>query len=340
MYLASLYPDRIIVRYEHPKKSVTEQWADRLCKIEKPEYANLTGKRTSFGLSYQTRRKIRDTVSLLGQLSKPRTVYANKTKPIYNFRTNFITLTLPSKQVHPDQEIKGCLNNFLTTLRTVYGLKNYIWKAELQKNENIHFHLITDIFIPHQAIRYYWNKAVNVLGYVDRYQQIYQNLTLKEYAELRQIETFKALNGYQFGNKTNWKSPPTENVKNISNLSQLSYYVSKYVSKDFATEEDTTPEQLARIENFGRVWGRSQSLSAIKFTTRYNWDALKDFLKSLDREMKSFTTVVHDYHTALYINFESLNLNVKNWLKRKIYELGITYQYPFPHLRNSEILAD
>lgn len=335
MYLASLYPDRIIVRYEGTKRPVTEQWADRMLGSENRTYENLRKEKETYKLSYQTQRKIRDSASLLAQLSPPRTVYTPSKKPIYNFRNSFITLTLPTKQRHTDQVLKGALNNFLVNLRSVYGLKNYIWKAELQVNENIHFHIITDIYIPHQAIRYYWNKALDLLGYISEYKAKFEDLSLQEYAKLRGIPVSKALNGFLYGQKTKWESPGSENVQSVRSIAELSHYISKYVTKSLKDEEDLRTEDVDRIKNFGRVWARSHSLSKIKFTSRYNWTNLEAFIKTLDATFSSFTKVVHDYHTAYYINFKTLDAKVKAWLKRKIHELGITYQYPFPSAENA-----
>jgi len=67
------------------------------------------------------------------------------------YKLTFITLTLPSKQAHTDEEIKKVpFANFLQTLRRKYNMKYYIWKAEKQNNGNIHFHIITNSFIHHK----------------------------------------------------------------------------------------------------------------------------------------------------------------------------------------------
>ena len=44
------------------------------------------------------------------------------------YKLTFITLTLPSKQIHSDNEIKSkCLNQFLIELKKNYGVSRYIW---------------------------------------------------------------------------------------------------------------------------------------------------------------------------------------------------------------------
>lgn len=96
-----------------------------------------------------------------------------------NYMCTFLTLTLPAEQTHTDDEIvRHCLNPFLVYARKYFNVKYYIWKKELQQNGNIHFHLVTDKFIDHQALRRAWNRVINkghVTGvknpfdYVDRY---------------------------------------------------------------------------------------------------------------------------------------------------------------------------
>lgn len=90
----------------------------------------------------------------------------------------FVTLTLSSRQIHCDKTIKReCLNHFLIYLNRHYGVRNYVWKAELQKNGNIHYHIITDKFIPHQELRELWNTAQNRLSYVDMFDHSNPNST-------------------------------------------------------------------------------------------------------------------------------------------------------------------
>lgn len=330
MYIASLYPDRISVRYEHDNRSARTKWEERMITSKNASLANLEKNKTTWSLSYQTKRKMRDSVSYMSSMSRARTIKTPRGKFIYNFKTSFITLTLPSKQIHTDLEIKKCLNNFLTTMRQRFGLVNYVWKAELQKNENIHFHIITDVFIHHTVIRYYWNKALNVLGYVDRYSEQFSRMSLQEYAAYRNLPISQALNGFLFGRNSNWMSPATEQVKAVQNDSLISYYVAKYVTKEVQDGEVKSEEDKERILNFGRVWARSQSLSKVSFVTRYCWQNLKEFISSIDAAFESFHKVEFDYCTVYYFNFKGIVPAFKKWLYKKMTELAYSYGYPAP----------
>lgn len=102
---------------------------------------------------------------------------ASKLNPSY--KCTFVTLTLPSEQRHTDDELtRHCLNPFLSYARKYFKVKYYVWKKELQQNGNLHYHLVTDRYIDHVALRRAWNRVINkgkVTGvkepfdYVDRY---------------------------------------------------------------------------------------------------------------------------------------------------------------------------
>lgn len=91
----------------------------------------------------------------------------------------FLTLTLPAKQTHTDVELsKFAINPFLTYARKVWKVKYFIWKKELQKNGNLHYHLVTDRYIDAEYLRREWNRLLNrgevpgcstPFDYVDRY---------------------------------------------------------------------------------------------------------------------------------------------------------------------------
>ena len=70
----------------------------------------------------------------------------------------FVTLTLVAKQMHDDNWVKrNMLNTFLQWLRDSEGIENYLWRAEKQKNGNIHFHILIDRAISWRSIRTEWN---------------------------------------------------------------------------------------------------------------------------------------------------------------------------------------
>jgi hypothetical protein len=84
----------------------------------------------------------------------------------------FVTLTLPSKQQDTDRVIKNCiLYPFIDSIQRLYDVKNYVWKAEKQKNGNVHFHLVIDKYIRHELIRHQWNYHLEKKQYVTKYAE-------------------------------------------------------------------------------------------------------------------------------------------------------------------------
>src|SRR5690625_1883113 len=84
--------------------------------------------------------------------------------------------------MHTDKEIKElALNQLLVELRKHYDMQNYIWKAELQANKNIHFHIVTDAFVQFHALQLRWNRILSKLGYIASFRNIMLAMYFKTY---------------------------------------------------------------------------------------------------------------------------------------------------------------
>ena len=176
-------------------------------------------------ISAKARRRISHGIDWLLYLAKEKEFTHFKYKRKYKFRVNFVTLTLSSKQVHSDQFIKSkLLNQFLVEGRKKWGIEHYVWRAEPQKNGNIHFHILCDKYIPWSEIRNTWNRIQDKEGYLQRSKH------------------------YRAG----W-TPNSTDVHSIRKVHNLSAYLAKYCTKQ---------SSVRKIE--GRQWGLSQSLSRMK----------------------------------------------------------------------------
>lgn len=102
------------------------------------------------------------------------TVFFSRDKKV-DYKTQqylaFVTLTLPVKQFHSDKELRKAQTRYIENLQKTYNVKHYVWKAEAQKNGNIHFHLLIDRWIDWTVHRKLWNKQLDKLGYIDKYQE-------------------------------------------------------------------------------------------------------------------------------------------------------------------------
>jgi hypothetical protein len=157
-------------------------------------------------VSMKGRKRLEKAINWLLYLAKPKKVTDSTTGKKFIFKVNFITLTLPATQTHTDQQISAtCLKNFLDVCRAQCGLNNYVWRAEAQANGNIHFHLITDVYIHHTDIRRWWNQSVELLGYIQEFQK-----------------------------KFHHTNPNSIDVHSVKHINRLSSYLSKYMSKERA----------------------------------------------------------------------------------------------------------
>jgi len=178
-------------------------------------------------INNKSKSKIIRCVNVLYDISSEKKFY-NKAQKKYNrFKLNFITLTLSAAQMGVKDEIikKECLEWWLSLARRKFGMKHYIWKAERQKNGNLHFHITTNIFIGVQELRDSWNNAQDRIGFLDLFE-----------------------------NKWNHRNPNSTDIKIVRNSKDLGIYIAKYISKEIGKEN--------RIS--GKLWDCSESLKRVK----------------------------------------------------------------------------
>ena len=322
-------------QFERQKKAKLKLELEQLDQQKKTQYeVNFEKPNNAFIISKASKRKIYDSINNLYTLSDKRTIDMRNGKQLYNFRCSFITLTLPAKQRHTDTYIKQqCINQFLVEIRKNYGVTNWIWKAELQKNDNIHFHLIIDKYIDFQALRRRWNRITEKLGYVTAYQQNMSQLSLLDYHKIRNkyAETSFEVSqkAYAKGKKDNWKNPNSVDVRSVLSTKDLGSYLAKYISKDVKLEE-LSKEEIERGQAFGRIWSRSYSLVSLDANGSICAQEFKVFLNYLNSGVKQVKKVVGDYFTAYYYNLDNLpnlfKFELRKFFKSRAYYLG--YKLP------------
>ncbi|WP_028889068.1 rolling circle replication-associated protein [Tenacibaculum ovolyticum] len=138
----------------------------------------------------------------------------------------FVTLTLPSKQVHSDTDLRKCLTRYLENLQKTYDVKHYVWKAEPQKNGNIHFHIVIDRYLHHTIHRKLWNKQIDKLGYLDTYAEKHGN-----------------------------KNPNTTDVHALKDKNSASNYLLKYMTK----------AEFNKRPILGAIWGCANATKLLDY---------------------------------------------------------------------------
>jgi hypothetical protein len=137
----------------------------------------------------------------------------------------FFTVTLSAAQRHDDNEIKReILNSFIVTMKSKNLIDHYFWRAEKQRNGNIHFHFLTDCFIHKLELQNYWNIAQEKLGYVTE---------------------FEVKHGH--------RCPPSTQIQATPQNNNVIEYLFKYISKN---------DEHGKVQ--GRIWGMSDKLRELQ----------------------------------------------------------------------------
>lgn len=252
---------------------------------------NLQGDHQNFGrLSIQASRKLTKAADYLCYMATPKDQVDRWQGKNCKFRLTFVTLTLSSAQIHPDNVIKALfLNQFFTEAKKRWGITQYVWRAEKQLNGNIHFHILTNRFIPWSELRDVWNRIQNKLGYVNRYRENLRNYhkagftvrkdLLKHWSAEQQYKAWK------FGQKTDWNNPNSTDIHSLRHVSNVKRYCAKYMSKNesekirlvrikflheclqerisLSDEQLQEYDELREYFNEGRIWGCSSELANI-----------------------------------------------------------------------------
>lgn len=245
-------------------------------------------------ISFKAERRLSQAIDWMLYLAKPKPLFPGKPKSKLKFRVNFITLTLSAPQVHDDNTIKKeLLQPFLDTLRKSWKCSKYLWRAEAQANGNIHFHIVSDVYVEWWKIRNRWNAIQGKLGYVARFHE-----------------------------KHGHSTPNSTDVHSVNRIKNLAAYLAKYCSKN---PQGSMYTALSRIDGKlipcydpslalslcqaaekkfraigGKLWGLSYSLSRIRSVVICTWDIADKSLREFCSRFKS-SARSYDYHTCYYV---------------------------------------
>lgn len=172
-------------------------------------------------MSRAARSRLIAAVNWMVMFSPKKFVRRKPPKKNFYFKVNFITLTLSDAQFHDDEWIKShMLEPFIKWMKRKHNAINYIWRAETQENGNIHFHITTNKYIHHTAIRNKWNQLQYDNGYIR----------------------------YYFDNHGEHEAPSID-VKAVKNTKELASYMGKYFAK---ARPEKQPNNLTNLDRFPR----------------------------------------------------------------------------------------
>jgi hypothetical protein len=262
----------------------------------------------NFEISKKASDRIKEKVTWLYHLSKSQTITTHNGKVLSGFKMSFITLTLPSKQRHTSAELtKICLNQFLTECSNRFGLQNYVWRLEFQKNGNAHYHIATDCFMEYWQAKKIWNRCLEKLGYISEYSNSNRNQTFAQYLErnpITETNTFNILKArFSQGCATRWTEPNSVDIKCVTNAKNISFYISKYITKNAKEGINPIVKEREETNTNLRLWFCSRSLSRLDKISLFE-ENISDKIADCLSIMKEIKECIYDYCRVWYFNIK------------------------------------
>ena len=192
------------------------------------------------------KKRLTKAISLLVQSSAEKWIYNPVTKKNQHHKLSFITLTLPAVDAAKDATFthKYLLQPMLRILRNKYKMQSYVWKAELQKNDSVHYHITTDLFMPWEQLRQHWNALLRKNGLLEAFRK-------------------------QYGHD----NPNSVDIHSVNKVNDLEAYLVKYISKEYQNSKRLS----------GKVWDCSKNLKEAKyFSTELVPELHQQILKEID----------------------------------------------------------
>lgn len=242
-------------------------------------------------LSAGAKKKIRAIIYLWLNALYSKKFVSRKNEQWIRYQVTFLTLTLPSMQIHTDKEIKrDMLNRFFIELKRKADVYTYLNVCEKQENKNIHFHVLLEKYVDWKLIRSIWNKILNDNGYIENYRnnqlhfhkdgfKLRENL-ISVWSEIAQRKA------YEYGMATNWNDPNSTDIHALEKVKNIGAYITKYVCKGIDIKLDAKLNEINKnlytedeMKSFrkkfhedlvlhykidGKIWSCSTNLESLK----------------------------------------------------------------------------
>lgn len=275
--------------------------------------ANLLDNSAKGLLSRKAVGNMKNAINWLLCSAEEKQVYHKKKDSWFTFKVGFMTLTVPDTVEKIDSKFlqTKLLHPFLVYCRKYFGLKNYVWKLEYQKNGNLHVHLAIDCFIHYALIRSTWNRILSNNSMIDEYQKKFSGCSFDKYCKMMPIYDTRNLEqkrkAWEHGNETFWRDPNTTDIHSVRKIRNMASYLAKYMAKGIGAFSDFK----------GRIWGCNYELSKANKTRIFlDPHSCIDDLKPLMQKNIQFKPIeIKNEMTQIPRQIgEIFLLEFKNWL--------------------------
>jgi hypothetical protein len=219
------------------------------------------------GMTMGARKRLAKAVTVMTQAIKPRWVHNPVTCRQHFHRFSFITLTIASpKNITARRAYDELLSHFLdwmtrTAAQDDPHAKTYIWKAELQKRGQMHYHITTPAFIHYRDIRAKWNDLQRRAGLLDDYAREHGHFDPNS-TDIHETRHVRKADRYLL--KELGKSLSALQVEQIAGIKN------KVIDGELTDQEGQ--EQIDHVKKNGakldaKIWGCSEDLAGVNYYT-------------------------------------------------------------------------
>ncbi len=234
-------------------------------------------------LSSGAKKRMAKAITLLVSSSKTKWLFNEVSKRYFYHRLSFITLTVsdPTEKLTGKEAHEKLLSHFLQWLRRTKNVTTYIWKAELQENGQIHYHITLPNFINYQEIRDKWNNLQRKVGLITNYRAtmmaFHANGFTVRYDLIKKWSYSKQKAAYEKGIKEDWQHPNSTDIHSVRKVTDMCAYMVKEICKSVQNESSIG----------GKVWDCSDNLKGSKYFSTVCENHHIDFIERSIKEKKA-----------------------------------------------------
>lgn len=239
--------------------------------LHKPDF---NGKKAYSGrVTNGVRKRITKAINILLQVAKGSFKENPATGYIQYHRLTFITLKITdAENITAKQAYDTCLNHYLDWLTRTKKVRLFVWKAELTRAGQIHYHITIPDMISHVEIRQKWNSLLRAAGYLSGYVSEHGHYNANS-TDIHSVNDVENLSSYMI--KAMCESvEAAEKIKKTRTGRQTN--IGAEMAKDHQNSEDTE----------GKIWGCSEVLSAAHYVAFHMAHRHQEYIEHLEREGK------------------------------------------------------
>jgi hypothetical protein len=232
------------------------------------------------------RKRMKTALDVLILTNPARKVFNPIIQKLHTFQFSMITLTYSCSQIVDYKSSILHLEQFLRWLRGTLGAKFYVWRLELQKRGQIHYHIITELFVRYDSLRDKWNNIQRSAGLILR-----------------------------------GENPNSTDITSAISVSDVSAYCSKYMAKDDPNFQQYTGSAIKKfwgcsaniqgvkrptfdLTEFSGSIAEFQSEIAPRLAREFNPSDYSTYYSSLDRKRSNSIAVAAFKHFGLKQAFD------------------------------------